>query len=292
MTFLLFHKHAVAIGRAPSACSASGAAVTGYLIAQHRPLTPSAMTALAVFILASGASALNQYQERHIDARMERTRLRPLPAGVINPPRALFLALMLICAGLALLAVSGGVVPATLGMLAVVWYNGAYTYLKRITAFAAVPGAIVGMIPPAIGWAAAGGGFADPRLLAVCFLFFMWQVPHFWLQILHHGEEYEHAGLPSLSKVLGKQQIARITFAWICSASVSSLLLPLYGNLASPLLYGPLLFISIWTMAKGAKLVTARRSPALSLAAFRQLNIFIFTVMSLLSAEMIFFHAP
>ena len=292
MTVLTFLKHAAAICRAPIAFFAACAAVTGYLIAQHRPLTPSAMTALAVFILASGASALNQYQERHIDARMERTRLRPLPAGVINPTRALFLALMLICAGLALLAVSGGGVPATLGMLAVVWYNGAYTYLKRITAFAAVPGAIVGMIPPAIGWTAAGGGFADPRLLAVCFLFFMWQVPHFWLQILHHGEEYEHAGLPSLSKVLGKQQIARITFAWICSASVSSLLLPLYGNLASPLLYGPLLFISIWTTAKGAKLVTARRSPALSLAAFRQLNIFIFTVMSLLSAEMIFFHAP
>jgi protoheme IX farnesyltransferase len=292
MTVLTFLKHADAICRAPIAFFAACAAVTGCLIAQHRPLTPCAITAVAVFILASGASALNQYQERHIDARMERTRMRPLPAGVINPAHALFLALILICAGVTLLAVSGGGVPATLGMLAVAWYNGAYTYLKRITAFAAVPGAVVGMIPPAIGWASAGGGFTDPRLLAVCFLFFMWQVPHFWLQILHHGEEYEQAGLPSLSKVLGKQQIARITFAWICSASVSSLLLPLYGNLASPLLYGPLLFTSIWTMAKGAKLVTARRSTALSLAAFRQLNIFIFTIMSLLSAERIFFHAP
>jgi protoheme IX farnesyltransferase len=290
MTIFAFLKHAAAICRAPIAFFAACAAVTGSLLAPQQSPSFAPATALAVFILAAGASALNQYQERDIDARMERTRLRPLPAGVISPSRALSIALLLIFAGLSMLALAAGKGPALLGMIALLWYNGAYTYLKRLTAFAAVPGAIVGMIPPVIGWTAAHGRLADPRLLVVCLLFFLWQVPHFWLQVLHHGEEYEQAGLPSLTKVLGKGQIARITFIWICSTAVASLLLPLYGNLTSPLLYCPLLIVAVWIMVKDVNLMTARRTPALSLAAFRHLNIFIFIVMSLLSLENILGH--
>jgi protoheme IX farnesyltransferase len=287
MTAAAFLQHAACLCRAPIAFFAACAAVTGGLLAPQQSPSFVGVTALAVFILAGGASALNQYQERDIDGRMERTRRRPLPAGVISPSHALSIALLLIFAGLSMLVLAGGKGPAFLGMIAVLWYNGAYTYLKRLTAFAAVPGAIVGMIPPVIGWTAAGGGLADPRLIVVCLLFFLWQVPHFWLQILHHGEEYEQAGLPSLTKVLGKRQIARITFIWICSTTVASLLLPLYGNLTSPLLYCPLLIAAVWLMVEGINLMTARRTPALSLVAFRRLNIFIFIVMSLLSMEKI-----
>ncbi len=273
--------------RAPIAFFAACSAMTGGLLAPQHSHLIIGVTALAVFFLAAGASALNQYQEKDIDARMERTRLRPLPSRVISPSLALSIALLFIFTGLSTLALAAGKGPAFLGMIAVLWYNSVYTYLKRLTAFAAVPGAIVGMIPPAIGWTAAGGGLADPRLLIVCLLFFLWQVPHFWLQVLHHGEEYEQAGLPSLTKILGRKQIARITFIWICSTAVASLLLPLYGNLTSPLLYGPLLVAAIWMMVKGVSLVTAHRTPALSLSAFRHLNIFLFIIMSLLSMERI-----
>lgn len=285
MTAGAFLQQAARLCRPWIAFFAACAAMTGGLLASHQSPLVVGMTGLAVFILAAGASALNQYQERDIDASMERTWRRPLPTGVISPSHGLSVALLLIFAGLSMLALAGGKGPAFLGMVAVLWYNGAYTYLKRLTAFAAVPGAIVGMVPPVIGWTAAGGGLADPRLLIVCLLFFLWQVPHFWLQILHHGEEYERAGLPALTKVLGKKQIARITFIWICSTAVASLLLPLYGNLTSPLLYCPLLIAAVWLMVKGVNLVAARRTPALLLAAFRQLNIFIFVVMSLLSME-------
>lgn len=287
MTVAVFFQQAARLCRAWIAFFAACAAVTGGLLASQQSYSVVGVTALAVFLLAAGASALNQYQERAIDARMERTMLRPLPARVISPSRALSLALLLIFAGLSVLAFACGKVPAFLGIIALVWYNGVYTHLKRVTAFAAVPGAVVGMIPPVIGWTASGGRLADPRLLIVCLLFFLWQVPHFWLQVLHHGEEYEEAGLPSLSKVLGKKQIARITFIWICSTAVASLLLPLYGNLTSPLLYYPLLIAAIWMMVKGINLLTAQRTPALSLSAFRHLNIFIFIVMSLLSMERI-----
>ena len=287
MTVAAFLQQTACLCRAWIAFFATCAAVTGGLLASQQSHSIVGVTALAVFLLAAGASALNQYQERDIDARMKRTRHRPLPAGIISPSQALSVALLLIFSGLSMLAFACGKGPVLLGMIALLWYNGAYTYLKRLTAFAAVPGAIVGMIPPVIGWTAAGDRFTDPRLLVVCLLFFLWQVPHFWLQVLHHGEEYEQAGLPSLTEVLGKRQIARITLIWICSTAVASLLLPLYGNLTSPLLYCPLLIAAVWTMVKAVNLVTAPRTPALSLAAFRYLNIFIFIVMSLLSMEKI-----
>ncbi len=285
-------KIAVLLCRAPIAFFAAYSALTGYLLAGGRSLLVGALIALAVFALAAGASALNQYQEREIDALMERTRRRPLPARAIRPSRALFIAVMLIAAGLMLLYGAGGGTPALLCILAVVWYNGVYTGLKRVTAFAAVPGAVVGMVPPAIGWTSAGGRTDDPRLFAVCLLFFIWQVPHFWLQVLHHGEEYQRAGLPSLTAALDKKSIARITFAWICSASAASLLLPLYGNLTAPILYVPLLFSAVWITARGAGLLTGHQTPSPVLAAFRQMNIFILIVMSLLSADGIFLRMP
>ncbi len=292
MTAAAFLRRSADLCRLPIALFTAYSAATGYLMAPHRSPLSGIPVAFSVFILAAGASALNQCQERDIDARMERTRRRPLPAGDFSPAGALSIAVMLITGGIALLALSGGKASTVPAVLAVLWYNGLYTYLKRITAFAAVPGAFVGMAPPTIGWIAGGGGFADPRLVVVCLLFFMWQIPHFWLQVLHYGDEYEQAGLASLTKVLSRAQIAHISFAWICSTAVACLLLPLYGSLTSPLLYGPLLFTSIWVVAKSVTLVAAGRTSALPLAVFRHLNIFIFVIMSLLSAEKVFIHLP
>ncbi len=273
--------------RTPLSLFAACSAGTGFLLGPHHFAVQALLPPAAVFLLACGASALNQYQEQDVDAKMERTRSRPLPSGIISPRQALASSALLIAGGEFVLAFTGSLTAVVLGVFAVLWYNGVYTRLKRLTAFAAVPGAVVGMVPPAIGWGAAGGAVTDPRLFVISFLFFLWQVPHFWLQVLHHGEEYEQAGLPSLTKVLDKRQIARITFVWICSTAVASLLLPLYGNLTSPLLYCPLLIAAVWMMVTGVKLVTARRAPAPALAAFRHLNIFIFIVMSLLSMEKI-----
>ena len=263
-----------------SACSA----FAGHVLAPGRSLLHGAGSVLAVFILAAGASALNQFQERSVDARMERTRSRPLPAGLMTPAHALGTAIILNVAGLFLLFVSGGTTPFLLGILALLWYNGIYTLLKRVTAFAAVPGAIVGMIPPAIGWTSAGGSPADPRLFALCFLFFMWQVPHFWLQVLHHGKEYERAGLPSLSGVLRPEQIGRVTFIWICAAAASGLLLPLFGALQSPGLSLLLVPAALVVSVRALGLVTSR-SPERALPVFKMINAYILFVLFLLSIE-------
>lgn len=256
----------------------------------QNPQSPGGLiaTLTGVFLLACGASALNQAQERDIDGRMERTRQRPLPSGRISFVRGLIVSIALICIGLFLLPGNA----AVLGLFVLLWYNAVYTYLKRITAFAAVPGALVGAIPPAIGWVSAGGSLADPRVIALCFIFFLWQVPHFWLLVLRHGKEYEDAGLPSLTRVLGRNQLARITFAWIVAAATAALALPLYGSVRSPLIFLPYLPPACWLIWKGRYLVKINGRHPASPQLFRSMNLYLFFMMSLLSLESVFFAKP
>ena len=104
---------------------------------------------------------------------------------------------MLVALGTA--GLMGHPLAALLGLITVVWYNGIYTPLKRVTAFAAIPGGVVGAIPPVIGWVSGGGDPTDARIIVVAFFFFVWQVPHFWLLLMRIGGDYERAGLPSLT---------------------------------------------------------------------------------------------
>ncbi len=266
-----------------AACSAA----TGFFLTPYRHAADVLTPVSAVFLLACGASALNQHQERDIDAKMERTRKRPLPSGAISPARAITVSAVLMLAGLSLASLAGPV-ALVLGLCALVWYNGVYTYLKRATAFAAVPGAAVGMIPPAIGWVS-GGAVFDTKIAAICLIFFLWQVPHFWLLILNHGEEYERAGLPSLTNVMSKAQIARVTFAWITAAAAAGLALPLYGPVRTPAVYFLLLSLALWLIWSGRPLTKKGPLPSLSSLLFRKINIYLFIMMSLLTMESIFF---
>ncbi len=236
-----------------------------------------------VFFLACGACALNQYQERYIDARMPRTANRPLPSGMIAPLNALIFSVILIASGFFLLLFKSGFLCAGLGVFAVVWYNGAYTYLKRISAFAVIPGALTGAIPPAIGWIAGGGSFFDSGLPIICFFFFMWQVPHFWLLAVNYGEEYRKAGLPSLTSVFSKKQLERIIFIWIISTSVSCLLLSIRGLIhSSPVIFS--LFGASLALAFCGSSLVRKGKPRYSLI-FNMINIYMLVVLVLLSVD-------
>ncbi len=281
-----------ALYKVPIALFAAYSAATGYFLAPAHHHGIPLISLAGVFLLACGASALNQYQERDLDARMERTRARPLPSGNLSASHALVLSLVLILAGLIFLSYADGTKSWLLGLFAIFWYNGIYTNLKKRTAFASVPGALVGAIPPAIGWVSAGGSFIDPRLLALGFIFFMWQVPHFWLLLLRHGQEYEKAGLPSLTTVMSKSQIAHITYAWIFAAAVATLLLPLYGVVRSPVLYVAFIPSAAWFVWSGRSLATRRPLLASSPMLFKKINIYLFIIMSLLILENIFFNMP
>ncbi len=266
--------------RVPVALFTASATATGFLIAAPHA-RGLAQTAAAVFLLACGASALNQWQERDIDSRMERTRNRPLPAGRMTRRRALAVSVLAVLAGLALL-LTQGVTPAFFGAIAVLWYNFLYTPLKRRTAFAAVYGAPSGMIAPIIGWNAAGGSLGDPRILPLAMLFALWQVPHFWLLLLRESDAYGAAGLPSLTALLPRDRIARLIAVWTLAAASASLALPLFGLVRSLYFAAVLVIVAVSATGIVAGFAMRQESPA---GAFRVINTFLATVMIILVAD-------
>lgn len=239
-----------------------------------------------IFLLACGSSALNQYQERERDALMSRTKDRPLPSERLRyPAKALAFSICLIAAGSCALLQWGGFVPALLGLFTLVWYNGVYTYLKGITAFAIIPGSLVGAMPPAIGWISAGGDPVSMRLLFLCFFFFMWQVPHFWLLLLRYGREYERAGMPSLSTVFSNEQLSRIVFIWLGSAAVSGMLLAPSGMIRNLSANYALIFFSLWLICSGIKLLTTRDLAKSCEMLFQRTNIYMLLMMAVLTVD-------
>lgn len=258
---------------------AAGTAAAGGALAPDADGIRALVAACAVFLLACGASALNQVQERRLDAMMDRTKHRPVASGAMRPGKALVLALFLIAVGLVLLARSGEL-PAALGCLALFWYNGVYTFLKKRSAFAAVPGALVGAVPPAIGWTSAGGPLLDPALLALCILLFLWQVPHFWLLAIRYHDDYERAGLPTPFSVLSRRQVNRLTFIWIIAIAAATLALPLFGLVRSPALALGLLPAALWLSWSGALLLRNRVQALSERTLFGRINGYLLAVLA------------
>lgn len=259
-------------------------AVTGYVLADGFQLK-LVLFIVGIFSLAAGSAALNQYQERHLDRLMDRTKHRPLPAGQLTPKTGLTISLVLIFIGLLVLIKSFSVLAFLLGVVTVIFYNGIYTYLKRVTAFAAVPGAFIGALPPAIGWVANGGAIASPTLLGLMLFFYLWQVPHFWLLLGTHSRDYVKAGFPSLSHVFTTCQLGRITFTWVLAAACAVMLFPLLGMFNHSISLVFLVAVTIWLGLHALPLV--KRRFALSVEpvfrrAFRDINIFALLIMVIL----------
>lgn len=204
-------------------------ALTGFLgYFLYTPLLDrgALLSIFGILTLSMGSSALNQIQERHIDARMKRTSGRPIPAGIITLTQAILFAVSMAVTGTVLLVMTGYLMSAAIGLLTLVWYNLIYTPLKRVTAFAVLPGAVIGALPPVIGWTAAGGYPLDMEIIYVAFFLFIGQMPHFWLLLLKIGNQYQEAGLPVITGLLEPRQIRNLSFIWIAATGVIVMTLP------------------------------------------------------------------
>lgn len=168
-----------------------------YLGARSMDFSLLVHTLLATGLVASGASALNQFLERSHDARMRRTEDRPLPSGRMQPETALMFGAVSGAVGLLYLAMAVNPLTAVLGAITLCSYVFVYTPLKRVTSLNTAVGAIPGALPPLMGWTAATGQLSVEGWTLFAILFF-WQLPHFLAIAWIYREEYAQAGFVML----------------------------------------------------------------------------------------------
>ncbi len=265
-------------------------AAAGYVAFLRGVNAGLATTLLGILLLALGSSALNEVQEHKYDALMPRTAHRPIPRGDLSPARAALIAIVLALSGFLLLLLAHNLTSALLGALALAWYNGFYTPLKRVSAFAVVPGSLIGALPPAIGWAAAGGSPAHPSLLALAFVFFIWQVPHFWLLVGLHAEGYEEAGYPTLVTLFGRARLSRLTFTWICGTAAACGLLPLFRVLMSWPAEIMLGLGALWLILGSLPLLSPGQDAPLYRRVFMNINLFALVLTAAVILDPFFTH--
>jgi len=185
------------------------------------------LTVVATAAVVGAANALNCYLERDVDARMRRTRDRPLPAGRVDPYLALALGLAVPAFAIPVLALSASRLSALLALAALAIYVLVYTPMKQRSTLALFVGAVPGAIPPLLGWASVTGRI-DAGGLALFALLFAWQLPHFLAISIYLREDYARGGLQVFSIIHGERR----TRQWIVAFTallvpVSLLLVPL-----------------------------------------------------------------
>ncbi len=243
-------------------------ALVGFVMASRQVVSVELLlhTLLGTGLVAAGASALNMLLERETDARMLRTKSRPLPAGRVRPREALAFGAVLSAAGLAQLL--WHCPPAAAHVAAITWasYLFLYTPLKPHTSLSTIVGAFPGALPPVIGWAGARGT-VDSGAFVLFAILFLWQIPHFLAIAWIYREDYARAGLPMLpvldpeGKITGRQAVANSVALLVVS------LAPALARMAGGLyLTGAVVLGVAFTVMAGVAAV--KRTPSAARALF------------------------
>ena len=225
-------------------------------------------TLLGTALLASGTSALNQWYEVDIDAKMLRTRRRPLPAGRIQRRRGLAFGLLLSAAGFADLWYGTNPLAAALGLFTLLSYLLLYTPLKLRSPACTTVGAVPGAMPPLIGYAAAGHGI-DASALALFLILFIWQFPHFDAIAWMYRDDYARGSIRMLPVIDpdGESTARRIVVCSLLLIPIS--LVPLFLGMTGALYAAPAIAAGLGVLYFAARLgreKTLRRAHALLLA--------------------------
>ncbi len=260
----------------------------GYVLAANRITFGIIYPVFGIFILACASSVLNHYQERDTDALMKRTRNRPLPSARVLPEYVLGLTIVLLIAGTFVFAYNAGLASTAVGVFTFIWYNFVYTPLKRKTAFAIIPGSLVGALPPLAGWLAASGSLTDYRIWFIALYFFVWQIPHFWLLLMIYGDEFDNAGFPTLNKIFTAQQLKKITFVWIAAAVITGSFIPFVTGVnftASAVL---MLIASAWVIYSSVKFLNSESDRKIVLKTFVTINFYTLILITVFIADRLF----
>ncbi|SDW79712.1 protoheme IX farnesyltransferase [Marininema mesophilum] len=203
------------------------AAFTGFWLAGHESFNFGLLlaTLIGTALVIAGGCAVNNFIDRDIDPKMERTKDRAIPAGRIQPHTALWFGILLGLLGVAVLVTMVNPVAALLAATGYVVYVVFYSaWTKRTTTWNTVVGSISGAVPPMIGWAAVTGSLEWPAWILFLFMFF-WQPAHFFALAIMKTEDYRTAGIPMLPVVKGFAETKKQTLLFVLFTIPISILL-------------------------------------------------------------------
>ncbi|MEI8112452.1 MAG: protoheme IX farnesyltransferase [Bacteroidia bacterium] len=261
-------------------------ALTGYALKTNLFDGQAWMLMFGVFLMSCSSGTINHLQEYKTDALMPRTKNRPIPSGKISPKGAFWVAFSFFAYGAFILIANFPIIVFLTSLLTLISYNLIYTPLKKVTAFAVVPGSLVGALPPYIGWFAGGGDWMNGDIFWVALFFFIGQIPHFWLLLLMFGKEYELAGFPSLHSVFNDNQIKRLSFTWILATIATAIVVSLEVLQGSVLMFFLLIYIFYVLFSLTASMLIKHDIQARP--AFFKLNFLYLFVMIILIADSLF----
>lgn len=263
-----------AITKAGLAISVVFSSIAGFVLGNENFDSSSWFTLLKLAIggycMVGASNAYNQVIEKDLDALMDRTKNRPVPAGRMSPSLALVIASFLTIIGIVLLYTINPK-TAMFGAISIFLYTSVYTPLKTVTSLSVFVGAIPGAIPFMLGWVAATGNFGIEAGTLFLIQFF-WQFPHFWAIGWFLYEDYEKAGffmLPTGKKDNGTALQIMLYTIWLIIAS----LLPALGHTGqlyiTPVAAIVVFLLGLWMLfyaVKLYKLKTAKAARTLMLA--------------------------
>jgi protoheme IX farnesyltransferase len=229
----------IQITKLPLVLLVATSAYFGYLINGPLFSFEALLLFLGIGCLAAGGAVLNNIQDRKLDQTLKRTQNRALITQEFPLPWAILLVLFLIPLALFLLyTIHQNLSLVIMGIMAVIFYNGIYTTSKRWSVLSIIPGAICGMLPPYMGYFAWSQSLWGIDVLAITFILFFWQLPHFWLITSFYPHDYQNTqlSLPSMLKLFGQKGLNRLIFIWSCSYAVITLSVPFFNIVSHPII--------------------------------------------------------
>lgn len=212
---------------------------------------------LGAALVCAGSGVLNHYLERDIDCKMNRTKNRPIPSGLVSPANALAFGLILILIGLSILSIKVNLLTAFLSLLTAFLYIMIYTPMKRISWLNTTIGSIPGAIPPMGGWAAATGNL-DVGAWIIFGILFLWQHPHFYAIAWMFKDDYARGGFKMLPCIEPDGESTFHQILWYSSILIPISLLPTAIGLSGHIYFTGALLAGIILFAFGYKLTQTK----------------------------------
>jgi heme o synthase len=231
------------------------------LIAGRLPAGETLAALAGIALTVAGSAALNNYLERDVDARMQRTRRRPTAAGTLPPARALVFGVLVTLAGIAAVWAIAGPLAAGFAAAGAFYYVVVYTLLlKPHLALSSIPGAVAGAFPALAGWAATGAPWSA-QIASLCAVIVVWSPPHFWALALARSADYVASGIPSPAARYGERGARWLILGGVV-AVVAVSLAPVVAGLFGDLYLAVAACVGAAFLGVGAHLVRAKTTEA------------------------------